>query len=209
MKEAHLSGNRLVTREQTKTRAFSITEASAPKGNGTPDMTNKIIEFLNVEKSARYLPGRGLTYCNIYAHDFARLMGAYIPRVWWTEKAIADKQEIATYGGSVLEMNANSLYAWFSKYGHHFGWREVHSMTEAQLAANDGKCVTAVAANVVSSKSGHIVMIVPETNDIKSVGAKGITVRPVQSQAGARNQKRFNSNWWSTGHKTLKCFVKD
>ena len=45
-----------------------------------------IVETLNVTASARYQPGSGKTYCNIYAYDFVTAMGGYLPRVWWMDK---------------------------------------------------------------------------------------------------------------------------
>lgn len=208
MKEAHLTTKRVVTRNQDDSRAFPLTE-KYPGHNGTPESTNNIIDFLKVEKSARYTPNSKQTFCNVYAHDFARLMGAYIPRVWWTDKAIKDKDfDSVRYGQNVVEMNANALYAWFQKEGASFGWEELPRATEAQNFANEGKCVIAVAANLVASKSGHITAVIPESSEFKPVGSKGIWIKIVQSQAGRTNQDRFVSNWWTTGHKPVKFFVK-
>lgn len=208
MKEAHLTSKRVINRSQDDTRAFPLTE-SCPQHNGTAESTNNIVDFLNVAKSKRYLPNSKQTFCNIYAHDFAKLMGAYVPRVWWTDKAIKDKDmESARYGQNVTEMNANMLYAWFPKHGSSFGWEELPRATEAQEWADKGCCVIAVAANSVASKSGHITAVVPQSEDFKPVGSKGIWIKVVQSQAGKTNQNRFVSNWWITGHKPVKFFVK-
>lgn len=200
----HLS-RKDVTRAQKQTRAFPLSESDMPFSDGTPESVHKIIEYLNVPKSPRYQPDK-LTYCNIYAYDFAYLMNAYVPRVYWSREAIRTKNFIAKYGSTVFEMNANALYDWFPTDGVQFGWEQCKDMTEAQKFANDGKCVIMVAANKNRSRSGHIVAVVPETNEIKSIGARGVIIYPVQSQAGVVNRKYQNSCWWKT-HQPVKCFV--
>lgn len=191
MKEAHLT-RLTVLRSETNTRAFSITEKI--EGNTQREVMN----FLDVEKSARYKPANGLTYCNIYAHDFARLMGGYIPRVWWVD---TNKQEVVKYGVTVREMNANSLYKWFGDFGHVFNWHEV-TRDEAQHFANQGYLVTCVASNLDPRRSGHITMIVAEDEKNK----KKLDMI-VQSQAGRQNHKIFVSNWYNRGHNKPRFYV--
>jgi hypothetical protein len=176
-----------------------------PKGDGTPASTHKVIEYLAVDKSARYKPTSVATYCNIYAYDFAYLMGAYVPRVFWTADAIKSLNFTPVYGKTLTEMNANALYDWFPKRGPEFGWKEVN-ITEAQQAANQGKCVIMVAANLNRSRSGHIVAVAPETETVKCVGSGGIIIYPVMSQAGRVNKRYFCSKWWG-GHERPRIFV--
>lgn len=205
----HLTPKRLITREQTETRAFPLSEANMPQGNGTVEGIRKIIDFLDVEKSKRYIRTALSTYCNIYAYDYCCRMGAYLPRVWWTKDALQNlKFDRPTYGQNLIEMNANALYEWFPAYGAGFGWKEAKSMAEAQIAANQGKCVIMVAANKVKSKSGHIVAIVPQTEKVTPVGANGIVIYPVMSQAGASNKKYFASKWWD-GHDKPRVYIMD
>jgi hypothetical protein len=56
----------------------------------TPDelraSLGEVIDYIATDKPAhkRYQPRDGLTFCNIYAHDYCFLAGVYLPRVWWT-----------------------------------------------------------------------------------------------------------------------------
>jgi len=192
----------------TSRRAFPLNERDMPKGDGTIAGIRKIIDWLDVEKSARYIRDARSTFCNIYAYDYAYLMGAYVPRVWWAKVALENLDfSSPRYGSTILEMNANALYEWFPKYGGGFGWKEVNT-TDAQIAANQGHCVIMVAANKNRAKSGHIVAVVPETDKVKCMQANGIIIYPVQSQAGAVNKKYFCSKWWD-GHEKPRIYVHE
>jgi len=195
-----------VTRNQTTTRALPLNEKEMPKFDGSNESIHKIIDWLDVQKSPRFKRTRTSTYCNIYAHDFAYLMGAFLPRVWWTERAIVNQDFAIKYGGTVRELNANSLADWFPQYGSQFGWKKLNNTTEAQEHANDGECVVLVAANRNRSKSGHIVVVLPETDQHKAVGGRGIIIYPLQSQAGAVNQKYFAKKWWA-GMEKLRIYA--
>ena len=70
--------------------AHSLNEPGRPgrTGSSPKDLTASIaaiIDWLAVDDAAhlRYQPHDGLTFCNIYAHDFCFLTGCYLPRVWW------------------------------------------------------------------------------------------------------------------------------
>lgn len=202
--QAHLSTKAQITRQGTN-RAFSLNETDIPKYDGTTKSIHEVIRYLNVEKSPRYKRTATQTFCNIYAHDYARALGAYVPRVFWTEATIKSQTFNVSYGKTVIEMNANALYDWFKNYGDDFGWREVNS-NEAQNLANDGKCVIMVAANKSRSRSGHIVAVVPETDKHKAVRVRGIMMTPLMSQAGATNKAYFSSKWWD-GHEPVKIYV--
>lgn len=203
--EAHLVAKTAVTRQGTN-RAFSLTE-DTPDYDGTPDSIHRIIKFLDVEKSPRYARTKSSTFCNIYAHDYARACGAYVPRVFWVQSAIDYKTFQPSYGKTVVEMNANALYAWFPKYGDDFGWREVDKNV-AQELANQGKCVIMVAANKIKSRSGHIVAVVPETDKHKAQRASGLLIAPLMSQAGAHNHDYYSAKWWD-GHDPIKIYVHE
>jgi hypothetical protein len=205
--EVHLTPRRTITRAQTDTRAFPLTETPRPAYDGTPASIHRIIDWLDVQRSQRYTPTATQTFCNIYAYDYATLCEAFLPRVWWTAASIRDRNFEVRYGQTVTEMNANALYNWFPTHGNRYGWKEVN-LNEAQRHANEGKCVIMVAANKVRSRSGHITAVIPETDKLKAVGANGIIVHPLQSQAGRRNLKHFASNWWSSGHEPVKCYAK-
>jgi len=202
----HLTPRRTITRTQTDTRAFPLTETPRPAYDGTPASLHRIIDWLDVQKSKRYEPTSTQTYCNIYAYDYATLCEAFLPRVWWTPATIQARNFEVRYGQTVIEMNANALYEWFPTHGRMYGWVEVN-FNEAQRHANEGKCVIMVAANKVRSRSGHITAVIPETDKLKAVAANGITVYPLQSQAGRTNMKHFAQKWWN-GHEPVKCFAK-
>lgn len=206
--EIHLTSNTPSTRTMTGRRAFPLNERDMPKGDGTIAGIRKVLDWLDVEKSARYIRDARSTFCNIYAHDYAYLMGAYVPRVWWSKLALQHLDfSSPKYGSTLIEMSANSLYEWFEGYGPAFGWKEANT-TEAQIAANQGRCVIMVAANKNRAKSGHIVAIVPETDKVKCMQANGLIIYPVQSQAGAVNKKYFCSKWWD-GHEKPRIYVHE
>lgn len=196
---AHLSTKRDINRSQTTSRAYSLKE----------ELEGNIIDFLDVENSERYQPTKTQTFCNIYAHDFAMYMNVYIPRVWWTERALKEKNtEKAVYNDNVIEMSVNSLYKWFDEYGKDFGWREIADFKEGQEAANNGSCVVLLASNKVASRSGHITVVVPETAEFKAKTVNSVYI-PVQSQAGRSNFKRGVVNWWEKNHNKVKMYLND
>lgn len=176
-----------------------------------------LVATLNPEDSDRYAPGGGKTYCNIYAYDFVTAMGAWLPRVWWSDKAIQDIQagkEVApVYGETVFEMQANGLTKWFHTWGASYGWGPASDMTDAQEAANQGNVVIIVGANKDSSRSGHISVVVAESPDHQATRVNGQVTVPVQSQAG-RSPDNFSdddtgnakSTWWST-HKDAGAWI--
>ena len=193
----HLS-KKDVTRFEEKNRAFPLSESDMPFSDGTVAGVHRVIDFLNVEKSLRYKRTHHATFCNIYAHDYAFLMHAFLPRIYWNESTIRTKRFECEYGVTVHELNANELYGWFDKYGAQYGWSQVANISDAQVLANKGQCVIMTTANKDRTRSGHILAIVPETDDCKAIGSGGIYISPVQSQAGAVNKKYFSSfpGWW-------------
>lgn len=164
---------------------------------------DQIIDWLAVEQSRRYRPGSGHTYCNIYAYDVAYAAGAYLPRVWWTGKAIAalekGKTVAAQYDVSIREMNANAIHNWLQDYGSRFGWKRTFSLTDLQDCANRGGVAVICARRKDLSRSGHIVVAAPESGALKARrDAGGRVVMPVQSQAGSVNFERRTpaTPWW-------------
>ena len=211
VKAVHLptSGN-TITREGTA-RAHPLTEVPPQKRRaGDPPATrvaalNSLIQWFDVESSKRYKPGGGATFCNIYAFDYVFMSDAYLPRVWWTGQAIAKLQAGQSvpvkYGETVEELSANSLNKWFKSWGEHFGWRRVFSLTEMQNEANAGKvCITVAQAKPTTHNGhGHIVAVVPETNDFKALRQNGEVIKPLQSQAGNHNREYVVQRFWDDG----------
>ncbi|HWN70088.1 MAG TPA: LysM domain-containing protein, partial [Haliangium sp.] len=170
-------------------------------------------KFTTAQNHEMYGRTDGATYCNIYAHDVVTAMGAYIPRVWWTETY--EKQAIdamnsgeqfnvkPVYGKNTGEMNANALNAWLDRVGGYFGWRRASSMEEAQNAANEGRIVVLSAANKNAAKSGHISVILAERDQLVAQRKDGKADIPLTSQAGAKNWKHeAKSKWWNNSEHT-------
>lgn len=186
--------------EQYTTRSATGTEKERV------DATNSIVDELDASNSARYDPKSDATYCNVFAHDFAFLMGAFVPRVWWNNATLeaAEKGEPfpePVYGTNTHELNANALYHWFLDWGHRYGWASVGGtdaagLTEGQRAANEGRVVV-IVGDTNSGYSGHITAVVPETEEeAASRDEDGMVQQPVQSQAGADPTTRGTSGWF-------------
>lgn len=199
-----------VTRRTEFAGAHSLNEPGMPgrKANtpaGLIAELDAIIAYLGVEKAAhtRYQPRTGLTFCNIYAHDFCHLAGAYLPRVWWTPGALVaigqGQQVTPKYGATIEEMRANPLFRWLRDFGPLFGWRQTGTLAKLQQHANQGGLGVIVARRTAEGLPGHIVMVVSETETVRAKrDSAGEVTTPVQSEAGRRNAARAaRSNWWS------------
>jgi len=200
-----------VTKRTATANASSLNEPGQPvrTQTGIPADLKKsllsIIEWLSVDKPThkRYQPTGNSTFCNIYAHDYCFLAGAYFPRVWWTPGAIAKLAANETvpplYGNTIEEMRANNLFRWLRDFGERFGWRQTGDLTKLQNAANIGGIGLIIARRKEDGRSGHVVVVAPE-NELGTAkrDANGIVLAPLQSQAGARNFKfgRGSADWW-------------
>ncbi|MDQ3064509.1 MAG: hypothetical protein M3R14_16845, partial [Acidobacteriota bacterium] len=124
----------------------------------------------------------------------------YLPRVWWMPQALIDlaagRNVQPIYGETVAEKNANSLFEWLKNFGPTFGWKRTASLEEMQDAANNGQVAVICAANRIPNRSGHIVLVVPETNANKAERTDGVVVKPLQSQAGRNNHNYHTDLWW-------------
>lgn len=201
----------VVTRRTGIATAHSLNEPDRPGRKGTTaqhlrEELAAIVDYLAVDKAThkRYKPTGTATFCNIYAHDFCHLAGIYLPRVWWTEKAIEKllaRQTVAPLiGNTIREMRANDLFRWLKDFGLRFGWRQTGTLDKLQDAANQGGVGMIVALRKVENLSGHIVIIPPETGDEKAVRKQGLVTMPLQSQAGSINFRYGTStlNWWKS-----------
>lgn len=202
----------LITRRTAIAGAHSLNESSMPARKGTTSdelraSLGEVIDYLASDKAThkRYKPRDGLTFCNIYAHDYCFLAGVYLPRVWWTPGAI----ERLTQGepveplieNTIMEMRANDLFRWLRDFGPRFGWRQTGTPTKLQQEADQGAVGLIVARRKQDGKSGHIVAVVPETETERAErNTAGEVTRPLQSQAGAVNFRRGTStlNWWKS-----------
>ena len=199
-----------VTTRRSPATAFSLNEPDQPARAGTtPDALREeiagIIDYLNVEKTshARYQPADGRTFCNIYAHDFCTLAGAFLPRVWWTGDAIERLARGETVdpklGATIDEQRANDLFRWLRSFGLRFGWRQTSTLTKLQTEASIGAIGLVVARRVEDGRPGHITVVIPETGEFRAKrDSGGDVIAPLQSQAGASNFARGTGalNWW-------------
>jgi hypothetical protein len=200
----------LITKRTAPAGAHSLNEPDMPARKGTtPDdlraSLGEVIDYLAPDKTAykRYQPRDGLTFCNIYAHDYCFLAGVYLPRVWWTPGAIERLTRGETVEplieNTITEMRANDLFRWLRDFGPRFGWRQTGTPTKLQQEASQGAIGLIVARRKEDGKSGHIVAVAPETETERAVrNAAGEVTRPLQSQAGAVNFRRGTGslNWW-------------
>jgi hypothetical protein len=200
-----------ITKRTAAAGALSLNEANQPGRVGvTPEELRgelaAIIDHLAVDKAShiRYQPRDGATFCNIYVHDFCHLAGVYLPRVWWTADAIerlTRGQPVEPRLGSTIdEQRANDLFRWLRAFGPRFGWRQAGSLTELQTEANIGAVGMIVARRKIEGKSGHIVIVPPETDEQRAKrDSDGTVTAPLQSQAGVRNFRYGTSspNWWN------------
>ena len=208
---AHLRENRRdITRARDGGRAYPLGEAGMPRRTGSTDAAkvralNAIVDWLDSENAAhqRYRPRPGTTYCNIYAHDYCYLAGAYLPRVWWTASALAairaGRDVEPRYAETVRELNANMLLDWLEEFGPAFGWVRAMQLDVLQAGANRGEVCVLVAQRADLNRSGHVVAVVPESEGLVAARSAGAVARPVESQAGTRNHRRVvkPSLWWA------------
>jgi hypothetical protein len=206
----HLGENNAAARRAlASARAFPIGEADRPtRGWGTPEERIRrqvaIVRYLDVENSPRYKPDKGNTYCNVYACDYCYLNGVYLPRVWWTARAIADlaagRSVPVKYGATVTELNANALYDWLRDFGPSFGWRRAATLDELQQAADQGGVGVICAQRTDLSRPGHITVVVPQGAPPLVAKRSGAMISlPLQSQAGAKNFcfSCGTRKWWA------------
>lgn len=200
-----------VTRRRDSPGAHSLNEPGQPGRTGTtPDALREelaaIVDWLAVEtpRHLRYQPRNGATFCNVYAHDYCHLAGVYLPRVWWTPRAllrIAAGEEVQPLiGHTIAEMRANDLFRWLREFGPGFGWRQTGTPTKLQAEVNQGAVGVIVARRKVDGQSGHIAAVVPETDTERARrNAAGEVAAPLQSQAGSRNFRygTGTQNWWN------------
>jgi hypothetical protein len=197
-------------RGSTSARAQPLGETPSPERTvvGTPGQRaaalNDIVDWLDVESSARYQPAPDKTFCNVYAADFCFLAGVYLPRTWWMASALAamaagSGTPMPVYAQNIRELRADDLLAWLQEFGAAFGWRQVFDMTTLQDGVNRGNVGLICADRATEGRPGHIVAVVPETPQTQAArDADGRVQRPVQSQAGASNHARIvhASRWW-------------
>ncbi|MEO7993517.1 MAG: SH3 domain-containing protein [bacterium] len=192
-----------ITRK-SESRAFPLNESNMPTRTAGPNAAvelGKIIQWLNVEHSARYQPKGSTTYCNIYAYDYCCRAGVYMPRVWWSGPALAKLAQgqpvPVKYDETVKEKTANMLCDWFEQFGIDFGWRRTFDLTAMQDHVNNGGVGIIVAQRKELERPGHIVAVVPEIPSHQAIRVDEAVTTTLQSQAGATNRAYSTMRWWT------------
>jgi len=141
-------------------------------GQRDPAIYSQLIDQFAVGNNPRYLPDNGNTYCNIFAWDVSRAMGAEIPH--WVDSA---GHIMAPDAPHASEININGGVNWMKSHGvMEFGFRSC-TPEQAQDAANQGKLAVVMWKNT-GSGHGHVAVVRPG-----SITNKG----PAIAQAGRHN----------------------
>lgn len=186
-------------RDSTLARAFPLSRSEvADFINSTRNIVAPIqrvrqaIDWLGVSTSPRYQPRGDQTFCNVYACDACYLLGIYLPRVWWTQPALRTLENgarlRAIYDETVTELSTNALVDWLHQHGSGFGWRQINSIGDVQLAAMNGAVVLICGRRTQSDQHGHL-----------TIALGGDQHAPLlQSQAGRTNVQADDlGDWWS------------
>ena len=220
---AHLRRDRAdITRQRDGGWAFPLGESGRPARVVDAAPADKaealltIVDWLDVSnpQHLRYRPRGNTTFCNIYAHDFCDLAGAYLPRVWWTDRALqrwqAGEPPPVRYDDTVRELNANALHDWLADHGPGFGWHREIDLTTLQAAANSGEVCVIIAKRRDLNRSGHVSVVIPEHGEwLARRDRAGAVTRPVESQAGTRNHRvivHADRPWWSNDRFSAHAF---
>lgn len=194
-------------------RTFALGEPGSPSppskhSDGRAAGIVNIINWLDCGRTthARWWPAGGQTFCNIYTYDVCTFAGAYLPRVWWNDRALqqlhADQPIEVAIPATVRELNANSLYEWLEEHGADFGWTRHFHPGDVQEAANSGRVAIISAQRINLNRSGHINVVVPEHGQNRASRAGSMVTRPLQSNAGTDNYTvgvRANA-WWRSAN---------
>lgn len=164
-----------------------------------------IVHWLGVDEPghSRYRPRGSTAFGEVYACDYGFLAGVYLPRVWWTGRALLGMTEGAQapvlYGDTVRELNVNLLHDWLGDFGPDFGWQHVLDLDTLQASANAGAVCLMVARHRDLNRAGRISLVVPEHGELRARRSRsGELLRPVESVAGTVNH-RFSvarTRWW-------------
>lgn len=202
----HLPHHKYAIRDSATKRAMPFSETGAPTVTAFDGPTRAaqllaVIDYLDVERSARYRRTPTSTWCNIFSTDVAYLSGVPLPHVYWVDDALArlvkGEDVPVRYGVTVNELSANGLYAWMLETGARYNWQRVGPEL-AQHIVNTGGFACCLAKKVSGSKIGHVSVVIPERGAEKALydtGVDGKLLAPAQAQAGARNRRYFATSW--------------
>lgn len=165
----------------------------------------RLIDKLDVATNIRYQRTVEDTYCNVYSYDYCYFSGVYLPTVWWTEEALEKikqgEEVVAIFEQTVERIYSSAIHDWFPKWGAAFGWERMFTPDEIQNKVNTNGGIGIICAKRrEKGLSGHIVPVVPETNENKAYRENGVVLYPLQSQAGKLNYNYFSEvrkDWWN------------
>jgi hypothetical protein len=149
-----------------------------------------VVAQFEVERSPRYQSeirgDRRETWCNIFAWDVTRALGAEVPH--WV-----DRMGRATGAGSGRELTANATVRWLETHGAANGWAEGDAPS-ATRAAEAGQPVLAVWQN--PDGHGHVAVVVPSLSrepqvHVAQAGATCFSNGPLVEGFGARPVRFF------------------
>lgn len=153
-----------------------------------------LIQWLDVERSTRWLRDGDRTYCDHYFLDFFdQWYGAnVVPNPagrWWRSATIEQLragEQIQATRDNTLERNASGLNTWLRNEGAAFGWRHLASAADLREYVNQTGLVGAI------STAGHVAVVLPDvvqpTTDANAP--------PLQTQAGGSNYALRRSSTW-------------
>ena len=177
-------------------RPKNAAQSSQPSSNGWPST----MSYIDAISRRPAVPRSAMCMYTTICH----LAGCYVPRVWWSPAAIealAQGQTVVPRLGSTIdEQRANAIFGWLRDFGDRFGWRRTGTPTELQAEVNHGAVGLIVARRVDDGRSGHIVVVAPETDDERARrDSAGEVTAPLQSQAGATNFRYGTGRigWWT------------
>ncbi len=159
-----------------------------------------VINQFNVEDNERYRVnklGQNDTYCNIFAWDVSRAMGAEIPH--YINAATGEPAQAGSAGA--VELDANAVNDWLNTYGKQYGWVQVGA-EDAQAFANQG--MPAITSWKNSNGHGHMQVVSP-SQDGGYDAARGVAI----AQAGEHlyNYNYITAVYGQSSLKNVQYFV--
>jgi hypothetical protein len=148
-------------------------------GSRGPNVYYSIAQQFRVTEMPRYVAQPPQTWCNIYAWDVTKAMGAEIPH--WYDKVSGVPMPV----GKGSEMRANDMVTWLDQGNG--GWRQVPGDT-AKARAAVGYPTVVIWAN--PSGPGHVAMLLPD-GSIAQAGATNLWRASITSGFGYRAVKFF------------------
>ena len=166
-------------------RTLSLNDMLTVGYSRGPSAYRSVIDQFNVERSSRYAPRDGLTFCNIFVSDVTRAMIADIPH-WVIGTTPATHKD-----DGARELTANAtidlMPAW--------NWL---ACTEAEAVqhANLGQPTVAAWKNIAGP--GHIAMVVPSESNQVVVAQAGLICNsriPLSVGFGSKRVKDVRYYW--------------